>query len=117
MEQSHSKERPIDVRVVGARVDHEGRVADMVAVAPPDAAELTSTPDAFAAHGDIAVMVVEPGRALREAGSTATDIMLREAEAVPYGATRTIASKALVGTVTLAELADATTQNLSGNSQ
>ena len=66
------------IRVVGATIDHDGLLRDVVAIAPPEASALAPNPEAFQEYGDVAIMDVEPGRAPKESGELATDMVLED---------------------------------------
>lgn len=112
---SDREDRKPDVRVVGATVDLDGELADVVAIAPVEAAVHTQDPETFEIMGSIAVKRVAEGTASRQSGEDAYDIMM--ATAPTWGRGQTIASQALAGVVTPARLETETTRNLSGNSQ
>lgn len=100
------------IRVVGATIDHAGQLRDVVAVAPPEATALTSNPDAFEAHGNVAILPVEQDTVLRQAGILADEIMIEDAKRHDNMWSRTVGSVALPGVVSLARLQQVTTHNL-----
>ncbi|MEO5691460.1 MAG: hypothetical protein ABIQ64_04695 [Candidatus Saccharimonadales bacterium] len=103
---------PVDIMVVGAAVELDGIVSEVVAVAPPEAATLASNPELFEVYGDIAITHVKPNSALRESGRIANDILEKDATQKSMMHSRAVGSVALVGVVPFSLLQQRTTQNL-----
>ncbi len=103
---------PVDIMVVGATIELNGIISEVVAVAPPEAAALASNPELFEVHGDIAITPVKPDTALRESGRIANDILEKDAKQKSMMHSCAVGSVALMGVIPFSLLQQRTTQNL-----
>ncbi len=100
------------IRVVGAQLYQHGEIRDVIAVSPPEATLLAPEPSAFIHDGEVALMTVETGTAVKQVHEIATDMMFEDAKMSGIGTSRMIGSKALDGVVTFPMLHHETTHNL-----
>lgn len=110
------KPRKPDIKVIGATVEIDGEPTDVVAIAPPEAASLAESPEEFRDLGAVAIREVSEGSVLRAAGEEAHTVMMNDAGPDGY-MSRIVASKALLGVVSVEHLQAEAFHDLSGNSQ